>query len=151
MKLLLRTEVAAAPLEVWEGFTEELFVALKPPLVGLDLQRFDGCQAGGRVEMLLHFGLFKTKWTSRISEDYQSEQNCYFIDEAEGDELPFFLRRWKHKHRMEALPDGGTAIIDDIEFEAPLGLNLALWPGLWAQFAWRKPIYRKVFGKKRKQ
>ena len=67
----------------------------------------------------------------------------YFVDQ--GVELPFFLKRWKHKHRV--ISSGtGSVIRDEIEFEAPFWLmNYILFPVLWLQFSYRKPIYRRIF------
>jgi ligand-binding SRPBCC domain-containing protein len=61
--------------------------------------------------------------------------------------LPFFLKYWRHHHRI--VQDGqSTRIIDDIHFRSPLLLfDFLLWPVLWLQFLYRKPIYRNVFRK----
>jgi ligand-binding SRPBCC domain-containing protein len=145
MRIYLRTKVQQDPQTVWQGFDQNLFLKLKPPGIKLKLLRFDGCETGHQVEMELGY-LFKQRWKGRITEHGISPALCYFVDESQGSELPFFLRRWRHRHLLQAHKQG-TEIIDDIEYQAPLGLNLLLYPLLWLQFAWRKPIYRRIFGK----
>lgn len=144
MRILLKTYVEQPPEEVFEGFDQNLFLKLKPPGVSLKLLRFDGSQKGDIVKMQLNFGLFKQEWTSTITDSGKSEEEIFFVDEAEGKALPFFLKEWKHQHRL--LRQGaGTLIVDDIYYKAPLGMNLLLYPALWMQFAYRKPIYRREF------
>lgn len=144
MQILLKTKVEQAPKEVMAAFDRELFIQLKPPGVGLKLLRFDGSETGDRIEMQLNFGLFKQNWRGRITDHGEERGGYYFVDEAEGEELPFFLKKWRHKHGV--LPaDSGSWIVDEIDYEAPSGLNLLLYPSLWLQFAYRKPIYRKYF------
>jgi len=144
MQIILKTYVEQSPLQVLEGFTQELFIKLKPPGVRLKLLRFDGSKTGDIVEMELNFGLFKQKWTSIITDHGQNEAESYFVDEATTKNLPFFLIHWKHRHRLVAM-GSGTEIIDHIQYRAPFGLNLLLYPILYLQFAYRKPIYRKTF------
>ena len=146
MRLCLQTEVAASPAEVWAGFTEELFLALKPPLMPLRLLRFDGCHQGDLVELSLGPSFMAQRWLSRITEHQDQGPAYHFVDE--GEVLPFFLRSWQHSHRLLPHPQGGCIIVDDIEFQAPLGLSALLWPALYLQFAFRKPVYKRVFGAK---
>lgn len=115
-------------------------LALLPPV---NLVRYDGSATGDIVSMELNFLFFKQKWTSKITDNHTDSKEYYFVDE--GVELPFFLKRWKHKHRI--IKEGASTIIrDEIEFKAPFGLlSLLLYPALYIQFAYRKPIYKKVF------
>ncbi|MGB3467198.1 MAG: hypothetical protein WBA74_18090, partial [Cyclobacteriaceae bacterium] len=68
-----------------------------------------------------------------------------FIDE--GTSLPFFLKYWKHHHRVIA--DGtGSKIVDDITFKTPFFIPAFLmYPALYGQFMYRKPIYQRFFSK----
>lgn len=145
MKLLLETPVAQSYLSVKAGFDESLFRKLSPPFPPVKLLRFDGCAPGDQVILELNFIFFTQKWTSAITEDGTSEAEYFFVDE--GIVLPFFLKKWTHRHRIIASPTG-SRIRDEIEYESSNGLlTLLLYPALWAQFLYRKPIYKKVFGR----
>jgi len=145
MHLTLRTKVAQPPAQVMAGFTRELFLALAPPLPRVTLRRFDGSQRGDRVEIELHAGFRNFRWTSLITEHGQLPDGTrYFVDE--GQELPPPLRFWRHRHLVQPGPAGGSIVVDAIEYRtaSPL-LDALLYPAMWAQFAWRKPIYRRWF------
>jgi ligand-binding SRPBCC domain-containing protein len=133
------------PHKVFEQFDQTLFLKLAPPFPPVKLLRFDGCMPGDVVSLELNFLLFKQVWTSTITAYESNKEGIYFIDE--GTHLPFFLTRWHHKHLMQATTDG-CLIADDITFESPWFLPAwLLYPVLWLQFAYRKPIYRKMFGR----
>lgn len=143
MKIVISTPVEQDYLSVKEGFNENLFLQLSPPFPPVRLLRFDGSAKGDTVILELNFLLFKQKWISEITEDQTNENEFYFIDE--GVELPFFLKKWKHKHRI--IRAGKQSIIrDEIEYQGPFGLmTLLLYPALLLQFLYRKPIYKKIF------
>ena len=143
MKLKLTTRVEQPPQQVWAGFNEQLFKELAPPFPKIKLLRFDGSTTGDIVEVELNLVLFKQIWQSLIVDHGQDGSSVWFVDE--GKRLPFFLRSWRHHHLIEA--DGsGSTITDDIEFRSPnLLLDYLLLPSLWLQFAYRKPVYRRVF------
>ena len=144
MHIIIKTYVEEDLKTVFEGFNQELFLKLKPPGIGLKLLRFDGCEKGNIVQLELNFGLFKQGWTSEVTDMKKSEEEIFFIDEGEGKNLPFFLKKWKHTHRL-LRTGNGTTIVDDIEYQSPFGLNLLSYPAIWMQMAWRKPIYKKLF------
>jgi ligand-binding SRPBCC domain-containing protein len=128
---------------VREQFDEDLFKALNPPFPPVEVKRFDGCHTGDEVSLELNFILFRQQWTSLITEHGYSESGFYFIDE--GKKLPFFLKKWKHRHGIVALTDG-TEIIDDISYTSGTLLSdIFLYPLLYLQFAMRKPVYQKYF------
>ncbi|WP_339757364.1 hypothetical protein [Algoriphagus aquimarinus] len=143
MRLELSCQVNQDFLKVKAGFNESLFAKLSPPFPPVNLVRYDGSETGDMVSMELNFFFFKQKWTSTITDNHTNSKEYYFVDE--GVELPFFLKSWKHKHRI--IKEGHSTIIrDEIEFKAPFGLlSLLLYPALYIQFAYRKPIYKKVF------
>jgi ligand-binding SRPBCC domain-containing protein len=143
MKLCLKTNVDSPPEAVWEGFDEALFLQLAPPLPRIRLLQFDGCLRGNEVRVELNFVFFKQEWISLITEQGQNETEIWFVDE--GEKLPFFLRAWRHRHRILRV-GSGSQIVDEIEYRSPLWLlDVLLYPSLWLQFAYRKPIYRRVF------
>ncbi len=146
MNIVIKTAVKGDPASVISRFDRELFEALTPPGPGVELIRFDGSRTGDIVHIRLDFfTLFSEDWISEIVEDGQTEEAVYFIDQ--GKELPFFLRSWKHKHIVQST-ETYSIIIDDITFKTPFFLfDLLLYPVLYFQFAYRKPIYQKFFGK----
>lgn len=146
MKITFETRVAQDYLAVKNGFDQTLFQELSPPFPPVKLLRFDGSSTGDLVVLELNFLLFKQRWTSEIIEAATDDQEFYFVDV--GIELPFFLKSWQHKHRI-IKTESGAIIRDEIDFNAPFWfLSLLLYPALWAQFALRKPIYKRVFKSK---
>lgn len=146
MHLYIRTRVAATPAQVWTGFTRELFLALAPPFPPFQLLRFDGCHRGDEVQIQMGVGPLSTRWDSLITDHGTAPDGTYyFVDE--GQLLPAPLRYWQHRHLMQPAPDGGCFIVEDIEYRtaSPL-LDRLLWPVMWAQFVWRRPIYQRIFG-----
>ena len=145
MKLTIRTQVQSPPEAVWAGFDRQLFDRLSPPFPPVTVLRFDGCLQGDRVSLELNFLLFKQVWNSDIIDQQTTPGEIFFIDE--GTKLPFFLSAWHHKHRL--ISEGtGTVIADEITFQTPnVLLDYLFYPLLWAQFVYRKPIYRTVFGR----
>lgn len=146
MKIILETAVEKNYLEVKAGFTEQLFRELAPPFPPVKVLRFDGCKTGDQVILELNFIFFKQKWISLITEDSTTDEEFYFVDE--GTQLPFFLGKWRHKHRIISQASG-SLIRDEINFSAPFSwATPLLYPTLWIQFWYRKPIYRRIFKKK---
>lgn len=143
LKINIQTAVSASPAQVWEGFTESLFLKLSPPFPPVRLLRYDGNTPPDEVHIELNFLVFRQVWVSVITDQQQSPAEYFFVDE--GKKLPFFLSRWRHKHRIVAQPKG-SLIIDEIEFSTPTLLtNFIFYPILYAQFLYRKPIYRNIF------
>ena len=143
MKITIETAVEQGYLDVKSGFDASLFIKLSPPFPPVRLIRFDGSRKGDFVTLELDFIFFRQKWTSEITDDRTTDLEFFFVDQ--GVELPFFLKTWRHKHRV--ISSGiGSLIRDEIEYEAPIEfLTYLLYPVLWAQFAYRKGIYRRVF------
>ena len=147
MHVTLRTAVAQAPAQVMAGFTRALFVALAPPFPRLRVLRFDGCRTGDQVEIELDTLVKRLPWTSLITDHGTLPDGTHFFVD-EGKTLPPPLRFWRHRHLLEPGPNGTCVIVDALEYRtaSPL-LDALLYPAMWAQFAWRKPIYRRWFGK----
>jgi len=142
MKLKLSTAVELPYLKVKEAFNESLFMKLSPPFPPVRLLRFDGCQKGDVVSLKLNFIFFSQEWESRITDDATDQEKFYFIDE--GTKLPFFLKFWKHRHIIQKQGEH-SVIIDDITFKTPFKLfDYLLYPALYGQFLYRKPIYKKL-------
>ncbi|MEB2776583.1 hypothetical protein SYJ56_14765 [Algoriphagus sp. D3-2-R+10] len=143
MKINISTKVNQDYMSVKDGFDETLFTKLSPPFPPVKLVRFDGSEIGDLVLLELNFLLFKQQWNSEISESETSPSEYYFTDI--GIVLPFFLKKWRHKHRIINLGNH-SEIMDEIEFSAPFVLaTLFLYPLIYLQFLYRKPFYKKIF------
>ena len=143
MRLTITTFVKQDWKQVTKGFTEELFLALNPPFPPVKLLQFDGCHKDDVVTLELNFLLFKQTWQSLITSDEKGSDHFQFVDE--GVKLPFFLKNWTHRHRIEK-SSNGSRIIDDINFSTGTWLtDLIFWPLLYGQFAYRTPIYKRFF------
>jgi len=128
------------------GFNRDLFLALKPPLLPLQLLRFDGCKTGDEVHIQLGAGFLKTRWDAIITDDGESKEEIYFVDE--GKQLPPILRKWKHKHRIINKGEQ-TEIVDDINYHTSSKIiDYLIYPIMYLQFRMRKPIYKKIFNPK---
>ena len=148
MHLKLKTKVNQNYLQVKDGFNENLFLSLNPPFPPVKLKEFGGCNMGDRVHLELNFIFFKQDWISDITYDHTNDHLFEFIDE--GVKMPFFLRYWKHHHIVSKISELNSAIIDDIHFKTPfLFFDYLFYPVLWLQFAYRKPIYRRIFSSRK--
>lgn len=142
MKINIETSVNQSVTQVWEQFDEKLLMKLSPPFPPVKLISF-GQKVGEKVTLELNFFIIRQLWVSKITDSYYTVEESYFIDE--GTQLPFFLKYWKHKHRI-VKSNTGSVIIDEIEFRTPTILtDYIFYPILYLQFLYRKPIYRKFF------
>lgn len=143
MRIKISTLVKQPYTQVFAGFDQNLFIKLAPPFPPVKLLRFDGCKVDDRVALRLNFIFFKQTWESLITDYQENQQEISFVDE--GVKLPFFLKYWKHHHRV--IKQGQhTSIVDDISFKTPFFLlDYLMYPVLYLQFLYRKPIYRKTF------
>lgn len=143
VNITIKTIVDQRLPEVIAGFHGDLFLKLNPPFPKVRLVRFDGCRKGDIVSMKLDFLIFKQTWTSEITENQSSSDEFFFIDK--GIQMPFFFKYWRHKHILQA-QDDKTVVIDDITYQTPsLLTDWLMYPLLYLQFLYRKPIYKKVF------
>lgn len=144
MKITIETAVEQSVSDVWEQFDDKLLLKLSPPFPPVKLISF-GQKVGEKVTFELNFFILRQLWVSKITDSYLSADESFFIDE--GITLPFFLKYWKHKHRIvRDDTTSGSKIIDEIEFRTPTVLtDYIFYPILYLQFLYRKPIYQRVF------
>ncbi len=144
MKITIETAVEQSVSDVWEQFDDKLLLKLSPPFPPVKLISF-GQKVGEKVTFELNFFILRQLWVSKITDSYLSADESFFIDE--GITLPFFLKYWKHKHRIvRDNTTSGSKIIDEIEFRTPTVLtDYIFYPILYLQFLYRKPIYQRVF------
>jgi len=147
MKIKIRIPVKGNYKDLLKRFDKDLFLALAPPGVPVKLVRFEGSEKGNIVHIRLNLlGISKQDWVSEITENEVLDTHCYFTDE--GVKLPFFLSYWKHKHIIERKGEDQSEIVEDIEFKTPFFLmDYLMYPILYLQFYYRKPIYQRLFGK----
>ena len=158
MKFRIKTRVSQAREIVFEGFGVDLFKALEPPFSKITLHRFDGSKLGDRIELeILLWGILRQSWKNEITEYEKTEKHFFFVDE--GIEVPFPLKKWRHKHLVTQELNGtkgeksgiesGCFITDEISYSTgTLIIDWLAFPIIWLQFYMRKPIYRKFFGRK---
>ena len=145
MRVKIQTKVEKNYSEVFQGFDIHLFMKLKPPLVGLNVIRFDGCKAGDIIHVVINFPGIKKEWISEITENAENSNEKYFVDE--GKVLPKPLRYWKHRHVIQKSIDS-SVIIDDISYSTKSKiLDFMLFPLIFLQFFYRKPVYKSYFRK----
>ena len=144
MKILIKTQIDRDHNFVFSKFDEDLFRFLKPPLLKLEVKRFDGCKKGDEIHLAIGLGPMSMKWVSHITENSESDHENLFVDE--GHILPPPLNYWKHIHRVIRIDDNLTEIQDDIEFSSGNAvLDRVIYPMLYFQFFLRKPAYKKFF------
>lgn len=144
--MLLKTSIKNDLKTTFNLFNEELFRALKPPLIKLNVAKFDGCKTGDEVHLEIGLGPLKQKWVSLITDDKETSEVCFFIDE--GKLLPPPLKYWKHIHRLVKVDDHNCTIEDDITFSTGNKfIDFFLYPILYTQFAIRSPIYKKLLNR----
>ena len=144
MRILVKTPLSKSYDEVFQGFSLDLFKALKPPVLSLDVNRFDGCQKGDEVHLAVGLGPLKQKWVSHIVEHGDSDKEHYFVDV--GHILPPPLKHWRHTHRIIKTSEESCVVHDDIEFSSGLKvLDFFIYPALYVQFWLRIPAYKKFF------
>ena len=113
----VRTLDVAAPVETLWAFHErpDAFALLQPPW-----ERFEvilpprSLEVGTRVEVRAWIGPFPT---TIVAEHVAYERGKLFADRM----LAGPFRSWLHRHRFESREGGGSRLIDDIEYELPLG------------------------------
>lgn len=145
MNLRLKTKVNGHFQDVMGQFTVELFEALKPPGVKMNVLTFTGSKTGDVVE-LEFISPIKSSWVSDITDHGLDDSQAYFVDE--GRVLPFPLRHWKHKHIVQKIDEDSSYIIDDIHFSTGYKvLDPLLYLPLLISFYPRKKIYKRFFSK----
>lgn len=139
----LETKVPGNFIKVMELFDRDLFEALKPIGIPLEIVEFTGSKKGDRVH--LSFGTpVNQEWISDIVEDGQTDTECYFVDV--GVKLPWPLKKWRHKHIVRKVTESTSLIIDEMSFEGPNAIfSLGLKPFLYLSFLPRKGQYKRYF------
>lgn len=143
-RILIKTKVRGAPKEIMEGFTKDLLLKLTPPLIDVELTRYDGNALNDEIHIISSiFGSYQS-WVNYISDVHESENLIYFTDKAR--EMPFPLTHWEHTHKVQRLDENFSYIIDDIRYDtANIITTNVMYPLLYAFMYYRKPIYMDTF------
>lgn len=147
MRILLKTPINNDLKSTYSKFNRDLFNYLKPPLVSLNIKRFDGCKTGDEFHLEIGLAGMKQNWIGQVTADRCHEDLCFFIDE--GKQLPAPLSSWKHIHRVIKTSERTCQIEDDITYSTGNKfLDAAIYPVMYLQFAARIPLYKKYLSKK---
>jgi ligand-binding SRPBCC domain-containing protein len=143
MKIFISTPIEKNYRDVFALFNEKLFKALKPPMVKLEVERFDGCKKGDEIHLkITPLNLKTERWISHITEYHEDNEQIYFIDI--GVVIPFPLKYWKHIHRIERVSENKCMVVDDIEFTSGNAvLDRLLYPIFFTMFKMRSPVYKR--------
>lgn len=119
-----RSRLSHPPDEVFRWHERPgAFERLSPPWVDVEVvEREGGIRDGGRVVLRVRKGPVDVRWELR-HRDY--EENRRFRDE----QVDGPLKRWLHTHRFEPTDDGGTALVDEVEWDPPMGAMADLFAG----------------------
>ena len=112
----------AAPLEAVSAFHSQtgILKALTPPLMIMQVHRFDPLANGSIGEFTIWMGPIPVRWVAEHSEVSQTG----FVDtQTEGP-----MKFWKHTHRFTRVSPDITEVHEHIEFEHHTGLR-----GLWSR------------------
>jgi hypothetical protein len=145
MRIRIVSSVDKDFLEVFEGFSAELFEHLAPK-GQLKLLRFDGCKTGDLIEIQF-LKPIKTLWVSEVTEHHISDEKAYFIDQAA--KPPYGLTKWKHQHIVKKTGQKTCEIIDEIDYKGANWLITCIhFLPLYFSFYQRKVKYVSFFMKK---
>jgi ligand-binding SRPBCC domain-containing protein len=144
MNLFLTTRISAPLTHIEENFNRTLFAYLNPPGAKVEIVRFDGTKKGDILVLKLKTPIMKGEWHGSIIERFSDQKQFYFIDV--GDELPWPLKSWRHKHLVEKIDQNSCLLSDDVNFSTPSALlDRLFYPFFWGMFFWRRHRYQKYF------
>jgi uncharacterized protein (TIGR01777 family) len=117
------------------------FQRLVPPWAPVRLEQFEGIREGDRAVLRIGPGPLALRWVAEHHDVVEGRQFC--DRQVQG---PF--AHWDHTHRFEPREEGGSQLVDRIEYALPggaMGEWLAPWlaPELKRQFAYRHRVTRR--------
>lgn len=128
MKFVKRSVIAASAADVF-AFHEapDAFERLQPPWQETEVvEPPTSLEVGTRVVLRIKVGPL---WQRMVAEHVAYEPGHMFADRLVEGPFKSFL----HHHIVEPQPDGQCALIDDIEYELPLGILGRIFGGWFAR------------------
>lgn len=128
----------AAPLDAVSAFHFQIGIlkALTPPLMIMQVHRFDPLANGSIGEFTMWMGPIPVRWVAEHSEVSRTG----FIDTQIQGPMKF----WKHTHRFSSISPDMTEVHEHIEFEHHSGLR-----GLWSRILFPRPALIVLFSFRR--
>ena len=140
LKFETELDVGAETVFAWHA-RPGAFQRLVPPWAPVRLERFEGIREGDRAVLRMGPGPLALRWVAEHHDVIEGRQFC--DRQVQG---PF--AHWDHTHRFEPGEEGGSRLVDKIEYELPGGVVgdwLSGWlePELRRQFAYRHRVTRR--------
>ena len=117
-------------------FQTGILKALTPPLMIMQVHRFDPLANGSIGEFTIWMGPVPVRWVAEHSEVSETG----FIDTQTRGPMKF----WKHTHRFSSVSPDVTEVHEHIEFEHHSGLR-----GLWSRLLFPRPALIVLFSYRR--
>lgn len=141
MQFTFITRVSAQRDQVADQFNEDLLLKLKPPLLTMQLIRYDGQHRGDELKFQVGIGKMTQTWHGAITQHRYTQKHWLFRDE--GISLPHPLKTWQHTHVLKAA-DQNTLIIDRVKFCGKNAMyTVLLCLPIAIMFLMRKPLYQR--------
>jgi len=134
----------SAPVEAVSEFHFQtgILKALTPPLMIMQVHRFDPLADGSVGEFTMWMGPIPVRWVALHS----NVSPTGFTDTQTSGPMKF----WQHTHRFNVISSTETEVHEHIEYEHHSGLK-GLWsrmlfprPALFALFTWRAFVTRRA-------
>ncbi|HQX51786.1 MAG TPA: hypothetical protein PLR25_17835 [Planctomycetaceae bacterium] len=113
-------------------FQTGILKALTPPLMIMQVHRFDPLANGSIGEFTIWMGPIPVRWTA----EHSNVSPEGFIDTQINGPMKF----WQHTHRFHAMDADTTVVHDHIVFEHHAGLR-----GLWSRLLFPRPALFALF------
>lgn len=117
---------------------------LTPPFINVEISQYEGNKKDSQVHIISSILGNYQNWKNIITESFDSDDECYFVDEAV--EMPFPFTTWIHTHKIRRISENRSYIQDHIKFSCKYKfLESLVYPMVFAIMYYRKPIYIDTF------
>lgn len=124
----------AAPVEAVSAFhfQQGILKALTPPLVIMQVHRFDPLANGSIGRFTMWMGPIPVRWTA----EHSNVSPLGFTDT----QIAGPMKSWKHTHRFSSIDTDHSEVHEHIEFEHDRGLK-----GLWSRMLFPRLALKALF------